>query len=444
MEEDSPIFSNPSSVTPWSNTLVAVFPNAFGKEPTNRRLGDLLHDIRTGKYKTQVAEIRATYHRVLRKTSDPDEAKEAIKPIKKLLPTFCISGTAANRKKPLSHSGLIQIDVDGLCETLPTVRERLKADRHCAFGFVSPSGTGLKIGLRIDGTRHKESFDAAQRYFQEQYGLRIDPACKDRLRLCFVSHDPEMWTNPNPIALHVPAELEQVLAPKKRDTKDIRLHSESCITASLNGCISTSLHNSSESVLENIQSRKKALESLAAKHPGLVKLYTELIEPRYQAQREARNRFIVEAVPFLYRAVSPQFVLELVGCFYDCNRGLFKDSREQHMNEAKAMLESVAQTYILSLTPGERGIYDALNGHEKDAFRICRDLALLASPNKSQGAFYMSFNQLGDRLGVFPMQAQRIMRQLESYGIVKLTKKGTRRAPGIAGEAGEYVWCITS
>ena len=54
----------------------------------------------------------------------------------------------------------------------------------------------------------------------------------------------------------------------------------------------------------------------------------------------------------------------------------------------------------------------------------------------------MSFNQLGDRLGIFPMQAQRIMRQLESYGLIKLLKKGTRRAAGVRGEAGSYQWTI--
>ena len=59
---------------------------------------------------------------------------------------------------------------------------------------------------------------------------------------------------------------------------------------------------------------------------------------------------------------------------------------------------------------------NALTGHEQEAFRICRDLALLQSPAKVPEQFYMSFNQLGDRLGIYPTQAQRIMRQLASYG----------------------------
>jgi hypothetical protein len=225
----------------------------------------------------------------------------------------------------------------------------------------------------------------------------------------------------------------------------IRLNTESCITTSLHDCIPASLHNKADSVLVSIKARREALDALAAKHPNhpdFPKLYTGLIEPRFRAQAHARNGFIVQAVPFLYRCVAPQFVLELVGCFYDCNRALFNDPREQHMKEAKAMLESVAKTYIESLNAGEREIYDALPENEREAFRICRDLALLEKSDKARGAFYMSFNKLGDRLGIFPMQAQRIMRQLESYGLIKLVKKGTRRAAGVPSEAGSYQWML--
>jgi hypothetical protein len=222
----------------------------------------------------------------------------------------------------------------------------------------------------------------------------------------------------------------------------IRLNPEICVTESLQYCTSTSLHNKTDSVLANIKASRAARDALAAKHPHLVRLYTEFIEPRYQAQEHARNGFIVKAVPFLYRAVAAQYVLELVGCFYDCNRARFNDSVEQHMKEAKAMLESVARTYFESLNAGERNIYEALSQPEQDAFRICRDLALLPEPKREPRTFFMSFNQLGDRLGIYPTQAQRIMRQLESYGLIVMVKKGIRRAAGVRGEAGIYQWLL--
>jgi hypothetical protein len=175
------------------------------------------------------------------------------------------------------------------------------------------------------------------------------------------------------------------------------LNSASCMSASLPPCVpaySASLHNKTERVLANITARTEAQKALAANHPHLMRLYTRFIEPRFQARTHGRNHFIVESVPFLYRAVAAQSVLELVGCFYDCNRGLFKDSREQHMNEAKFMLESVAKTYVASLTSDERKIYDALPEPEQDAFRICRDLAFLKEPEREPLTFFLSFDHL--------------------------------------------------
>lgn len=239
--------------------------------------------------------------------------------------------------------------------------------------------------------------------------------------------------------------FDEIIFPEgclEKQTPPLRLNTASCITTSLRPCIPASLHNKADFVLANIKGKRETLDLLAAKYPNLVRLYTELIEPRYQAREHARNDFIVQSVPFLYRAVAPQFVLELTGCFYDCNRALFNDTREQHMKEAKAMLESVSKTYAESLNEGECKIYGALNEQERDTFRICRDLALLPEPERDPRTFFLSFNHLADRLGIFPMQAQRIMRQLESYGLIKLLKKGTRRTAGVRSEAGSYQWLL--
>jgi hypothetical protein len=138
---------------------------------------------------------------------------------KKNLPAFTISGTAQNRKQPGEHSGLLQIDLDNLNGALESVREKVKLDPHVAFGFVSPSGQGLKLGLRIDGQRHAESFLAAQAYFHGRYGLVIDRMVKDPLRLCFVSFDPDSWTSRDAVSLPL------------HSSPSIRLHSASCMSA---------------------------------------------------------------------------------------------------------------------------------------------------------------------------------------------------------------------
>jgi hypothetical protein len=184
--------------------VVAMFADAYAREAKQASLAAILEAIRTGRWREAIEPIRATYARVLAETGDTKSAKAAIEVRKKGLAAFCISGTAKSRTEPLDHSGLLQVDLDGLNSTLPAVREKMKADPHVRFGFVSPSGDGLKLGLVIDGDRHAESFAAAQYYFRQEFGLEIDPAVRDRLRLCFVSFDPDCWINPTAEPLPLP------------------------------------------------------------------------------------------------------------------------------------------------------------------------------------------------------------------------------------------------
>jgi hypothetical protein len=332
------------------------------------------------------------------------------------------------------------VDIEPFLEKNPRLRDttRTKRVRGCNFWvYVDgefPASSKLKAGGEKIGEWRADGNQTVV------HGRAIDKSKRET--------EPTEYKFLNEVPpIHI--RFDEIIFPegcfeKAPRTPIIRLNSESCIATSLHDCIPASLHNKSVSVLANITAKREALDSLTAKYPNLVRLYTELIEPRYHAQEHARNDFIKQAVPFLYRAVAPQFVLELVGCFYDCNCGLFNDTREQHMKEAKAMLESVAKTYTETLNADERGIYDALPGHEQEAFHICRDLALLPEPKREPLTFFLSFNHLADRLGIFPMQAQRIMRQLESYGLIKQVKKGTRRAAGVRGEAGTYQWLLQS
>ena len=219
------------------------------------------------------------------------------------------------------------------------------------------------------------------------------------------------------------------LKPTNQPT--IRLNPVSCVTASLDTCISTSLHHNSKGILESIIARKEAMATFAQKFAGLVDLYERVIESRFQAVAHERNAFIVQAVPFLYRVVAPPLVVEFVGLFYDCNCKLYNDSREQHMREAKAMLDSVVQSYSQELHPDERAIYQILPEIEQSAFRICRDLALLLRPERPPLTFYIGFGHLSERLQIHPMQAQRLVRRFEVHGLLRLITKGNRRAAGV-------------
>ena len=151
-----------------------------------------------------IAECRGETHKgavlaIRQAAAAGDKTKAGL--LKRKLPAVTLSCSMTSRAKGApervrTHSGWLQCDFDaqdnpGVVQD--EIRARLQADQHVGAVFVGPSGAGIKAALRIDGSRHRESFGSAARYFKSEYGLTIDAACKDVERLCFLSHDPEAW-----------------------------------------------------------------------------------------------------------------------------------------------------------------------------------------------------------------------------------------------------------
>ena len=99
------------------------------------------------------------------------------------------------------------------------LRDKLAKDPHIEAAFLSPTGLGVKCGLRIplcvDDVAHKRAYFAAERYFKETYELDIDPNCKDVRRNCYLSFDPQLCINSHAIPLDIeewpPAKKKQHL-----------------------------------------------------------------------------------------------------------------------------------------------------------------------------------------------------------------------------------------
>jgi hypothetical protein len=173
---------------------VSVFSNATTTTaPQHITIKDLLSDIRGGKYAERINRARE-----LKKINEVQ-----YKAYKKKLPAFTLSANCNHRKsgndvnKLIYHTGLLQIDIDGISEDyFPKIKNQIQSDKHTVFCFVSPGGDGLKAGIMIDGDHHRESFDQAERYYKETYGIEIDKSTKDLYRPFFVSYDPELFINP--------------------------------------------------------------------------------------------------------------------------------------------------------------------------------------------------------------------------------------------------------
>ena len=174
---------------------VSVFSNATTTtDPQHITIKELLSDIRGGKYAERINRARE-----LKKINE-----DRYKAEKKTLPAFTMSAKCKHREKGddgnklIHHTGLLQIDVDGISgDDFQRIKNLIQSDGHTVFCFVSPSGNGLKAGIMIDSNHHLESFKQAERYYKESYGIEIDKATKDLYRPCFVSYDPELFVNPH-------------------------------------------------------------------------------------------------------------------------------------------------------------------------------------------------------------------------------------------------------
>jgi hypothetical protein len=162
--------------------------DAFKTETRDVGAENIIAAIRDGRWREYLDEIR-------RETD-----KEYANKLKAYLPGVLFSGKFSERKNDalVQHTGLLCADLDKLNGELQNAREKLLVSRYLWALFTSPSGQGLKAVFRVpaDGTKHRGSFRAVEQHVKELTGIKIDEACKDPARLCFVSYDPDAYHNP--------------------------------------------------------------------------------------------------------------------------------------------------------------------------------------------------------------------------------------------------------
>lgn len=166
----------------------------FNKVAGHRTLEQLIQAIQGNHFKDQVARIRLM--------AAKDKGQQASN-LKKQLPGFTVSGHfdgGRTLEHLVEYTHFIVLDFDKL---EPAQLEKLKTesrqDRFSVAGFTSPSGNGYKIIVQVDSEvgNHTEAFQQVCSWFCDNHGLEIDRSGKDVTRLCFLSHDPEAWFDPN-------------------------------------------------------------------------------------------------------------------------------------------------------------------------------------------------------------------------------------------------------
>lgn len=147
----------------------------------------VLNQIKDGKVKQQIELIRK------------ESKKQDRNILKEKLPAICFSGEFKRRAKGglINHSGFICLDFDNFIniDELQVARKKIIETEYTYACFISPSGDGLKVLIKIpvcNAIEHEQYYLGACELFSID---NIDSSTKDVSRVCYASYDPNIYIN---------------------------------------------------------------------------------------------------------------------------------------------------------------------------------------------------------------------------------------------------------
>ena len=124
----------------------------------------------------------------------------------RLLPTVAYNGlfSEVERNHLVQYSDVTAMDFDDITshDEMCHLWRRLVITSCVCCVFVTPGGKGLKALVLHDNTdpaKHGDLYDQLLRKFNV---ASKDTSCKDLARRNYLSYDPNIWKNPNPVPYH--------------------------------------------------------------------------------------------------------------------------------------------------------------------------------------------------------------------------------------------------
>ena len=159
-----------------------------------------LRQIQEGRYKEYADKVRNA------KTGEEmDRAKFDA-------PGFSFSGIFERRGKErlIRHSGIMAIDIDHLDGDVFSEKERLMKNPYVYSVFLSISGKGLKVLVKVPESLDAESHKLYYRAIAEDFGVEEDRRAQDVARYTNVTYDPDLHLNSGALVWNKPVEVVAV------------------------------------------------------------------------------------------------------------------------------------------------------------------------------------------------------------------------------------------
>lgn len=157
----------------------------------------LMNDYEIGQYSLKWA---VEFIRSLNTHAEQQQWKE------RLLPAVAYNGVFSEVEKHhiMQYSNVTAMDFDRIKSygEMEHLRNRLIKTPCVCCVFVTPSGKGLKALVLHDNTDPAMHENLYEQLLQKFNVASKDKSCKDLARRNYLSYDPNIWTNPNPVPYH--------------------------------------------------------------------------------------------------------------------------------------------------------------------------------------------------------------------------------------------------
>lgn len=199
-----------------NNKLMVSVYQEFKYNLGERNLLEVLQEIKSDKYQSEINSIRYALHKGDEKTAEE---------IKSNLLGFTTSGTfgeSRTKANIVTYSQVVCLDFDDIPITeINTLVTLVNGCRYTFASFISPSNEGLKVFIKVNSNaeQHTTVYNQIANFYKELSGYDFDAKCKDITRLCFVSYDADLFLNENATTFELKEEIKQVRPEPQREVK---------------------------------------------------------------------------------------------------------------------------------------------------------------------------------------------------------------------------------
>lgn len=166
----------------------------------------LMNDYEIGQYSLKWA---VEFIRSLNTHAEQQQWKE------RLLPAVAYNGVFSEVEKHhiMQYSNVTAMDFDKIKSygEMEHLRNRLIKTPCVCCVFVTPSGKGLKALVLHDNTDPAMHEDLYEQLLQKFNVASKDKSCRDLARRNYLSYDPNIWVNPNPVPYHYVPTIKPII-----------------------------------------------------------------------------------------------------------------------------------------------------------------------------------------------------------------------------------------